>query len=311
MDKNVKVKYNKLKNMEFNNQGYINLNETIINNKYDLANMCNIFRDPRYETFRIFYMKDNKIVGQEYITSKIPNAVDPMKEKKMTPVIYYEKMRNRMKRLNADGYYLAHNHPTESATPSKSDMIVTRNFEKNVKGFMAHIVLGSKDRYAIIDRSYNGILLYRENYIDNQEMNNIKESLEGKTFFDVKITSTSELVAMLKQIQIDDDYSIAILTDCKLNIRMVVDIPDKMLNQEYENLNGFFKNMARNCGAVHVLIGTNNLRTYYKIIQHHKFGTFQDMVYLKDPYSKVCEKNKTYSLFYKEELKKKKKTRER
>ena len=48
MDKNVKVKYNKLENMEFNNQGYINLNETIINNKYDLANMCNIFRDPRY-----------------------------------------------------------------------------------------------------------------------------------------------------------------------------------------------------------------------------------------------------------------------
>ena len=62
MDKNIKVIYNKLENIKLN-QGYVDLSSSSIQNKNDLVDVCNIFRDPRYETFRIFYMKDNKIVG--------------------------------------------------------------------------------------------------------------------------------------------------------------------------------------------------------------------------------------------------------
>ncbi len=46
-----------------------------------------------------------------------------------------KKMTNRMKRLNADGYYLAHNHPSGIAKASKEDMEVTKNFSANVEGF--------------------------------------------------------------------------------------------------------------------------------------------------------------------------------
>ena len=62
LDKNIKVIYNKLENIKLN-QGYVDLSSSSIQNKNDLVDVCNIFRDPRYETFRIFYMKDNKIVG--------------------------------------------------------------------------------------------------------------------------------------------------------------------------------------------------------------------------------------------------------
>ena len=61
LDKNIKVIYNKLENIKLN-QGYVDLSSSSIQNKNDLVDVCNIFRDPRYETFRIFYMKDNKIV---------------------------------------------------------------------------------------------------------------------------------------------------------------------------------------------------------------------------------------------------------
>ena len=74
LDKNIKVIYNKLENIKLN-QGYVDLSSSSIQNKNDLVDVCNIFRDPRYETFRIFYMKDNKIVGQEAITSKLPDGV--------------------------------------------------------------------------------------------------------------------------------------------------------------------------------------------------------------------------------------------
>lgn len=61
--------------MTVNNRGYIDLSDSKIQKTKDIVNICDIFRDSRYETFRVFYMKDNKIVGQEAITSKIPDAV--------------------------------------------------------------------------------------------------------------------------------------------------------------------------------------------------------------------------------------------
>lgn len=162
MDRNVKVIYNKLEKTEINEKGYIDLSKIKITGNKDLIETCNIFRDPRYETFRVFYMKDNTIIGQETITSKIPNAVMLFSKDKYSesnPVRTYEKMKNRIERLKADGYYLAHNHTSESAKPSQEDMEITRNFASNVDGFLGHIVLGSKERYSIIEENSEGLIL--------------------------------------------------------------------------------------------------------------------------------------------------------
>ncbi|MEI3400829.1 MAG: JAB domain-containing protein [Clostridia bacterium] len=121
MDKNIKIIYNKLENIKLN-QGYVDLSSSSIQNKNHLVDVCTIFRYPRYETFKIFYMKDNKIVGQEAITSKLPDGVFVFNEKTGDLIRTYEKMINRMKRLNADGYYLAHNHPSGIAKASKEDI---------------------------------------------------------------------------------------------------------------------------------------------------------------------------------------------
>ena len=313
MDKNVKVIYNKLENVQLNEQGYVDLNESVIKGKQDLVNICNIFRDPRYETFRIFYMKDNKIVGQEYLTSKIPNAVIVFQGKKSDSIRIFEKMRNRMQRLSADGYYLAHNHPTESAKPSEKDIVITQTFDRNVKGFLGHIVLGSTDRYSIIEKDEKGLIRPKEKRIKIEIINTMQEQLEENTLYDIKISSRDELVALLKEIQNSKEYSIAILTDTKNNIRMVLDIPNKMFNQNFENFNGFFKNIARNCGANKVFVGTNNPRTYLKAIEHHKYGTFMDMVYLDNlNNNKAITENikERPDLFYKETIKKSRKNRD-
>ena len=62
MNSNVKVIYNKLENMTVNNRGYIDLSDSKIQKTKDIVNICDIFRDSRYETFRVFYMKNNAIV---------------------------------------------------------------------------------------------------------------------------------------------------------------------------------------------------------------------------------------------------------
>lgn len=245
MDKNVKIVYNKLGKTEMDKIGYIDLSKVKIQGEKDLIETCNIFRDSRYETFRVFYMKDNMIVGQETITSKIPNAVILFSKNKYSecnPIRTYEKMKNRMYRLKADGYYLAHNHTSNSAKPSREDMEITRNFVANVGGFLGHIVLGNKDRYSIIEENSEGLILTpEEKVLSNSALKNIEEKIKENELCNIKISSREELVALLKQIQNEKEYSVAILTDCKCNIRMVLDIPNRIFNQNVENLNGFLK----------------------------------------------------------------------
>lgn len=316
MDKNIKVVYNKLDNIKVNNQGYVDLSNSSIKKKKDLVNVCNIFRDARYETFRIFYMKNDKIVGQEAITSRIPNAVIVFPEEKNSgsnPAKAYEKMNNRMKRLGADGYYLAHNHSSESAKPSQQDMEITRNFVANVEGFLGHIVLGNSDRYSIIEENSRGLILMpKEKSLNKNTLTDMQEKLKENTLYDIKISSREDLVALLKQIQNEKEYSTAILTNGKGNIRMILDIPNKMFNQNEKNLNGFFKNLARNSGSTRVFIGTQNRETYNKVLEHQKYGTIKDLIYIdnKNNLIRGADIKESPDLFDKETRRKLKRDRE-
>lgn len=275
MEQNVKTIYNKLENISFNSQGYIDLNDTNITSSKDLADMCNVFRNLQYETFRVFYMKENRVVGQEIITSKIPNTV-MIKQ----PVKWYEKMKNRMNRLRADGYYLAHNHTTNSARPSEADMKLTLCIADKIEGFLGHIVIGGLNKYSIIERNANGeITLPKEKTLNRKILKEMEEKLSHNTLYDVKILSTEELIALLKNIQNDKEYSTAVLTGHKGNVRMILDIPNKMFNQKPENLYGFFKNLGINSGSSRVFIGTQDEQTYNKILEHIKYGTIKETIY--------------------------------
>lgn len=316
MDKNIKVVYSKLDNIKVNNEGYVDLSNSSIKKKKDLVNVCNIFRDARYETFRIFYMKNDKIVGQEAITSRIPNAVIVFPEEKNSgsnPAKAYKKMNNRMKRLGADGYYLAHNHSSESAKPSQQDMEITRNFVANVEGFLGHIVLGNSDRYSIIEENSRGLILMpKEKSLNKNTLTDMQEKLKENTLYDIKISSREDLVAVLKQIQNEKEYSTAILTNGKGNIRMILDIPNKMFNQNEKNLNGFFKNLARNSGSTRVFIGTQNRETYNKVLEHQKYGTIKDLIYIdnKNNLIRGADIKESPDLFDKETRRKLKRDRE-
>lgn len=311
MDQNIKVIFNKFENIKLN-KGYIDLNNSSIQNKNDLIDVCNIFRDPRYETFRIFYMKDYKIIAQEAITSRIPNGVIVFNEKTGDPIRSYEKMINRMERLGADGYYLAHNHPSGSAKPSKEDMEITKNFAANVEGFLGHIIIGDSNRYSIIEEDKQGrILIPEEHIINKAALENIEERLSEDSIYNMKITSTDELVALLMKMQNTKEFSTVILTDAQAKVRMVLDIPNKLLNQREENLNGFFRNISREIGATRIFIGTHDVKAYCKAVEHLRFGTFKDTVYIDDNNRIISPKLKnTPDLFDKEKRQKSHKNRD-
>ncbi|MDD5006620.1 MAG: JAB domain-containing protein, partial [Candidatus Omnitrophica bacterium] len=116
-----------------------------------LAALSQIYRDPRFETFRIIYTKGDKIVGHTGITLRLPGStliVPPNIKGKDV----YKHYQIEMENLKADGMYFVHNHPSGHVTPSIHDITATKEIAKNLGDkFKGHVVIDS-NIYSTIDK---------------------------------------------------------------------------------------------------------------------------------------------------------------
>lgn len=290
MNRNCRVIYKSLTE-PMRKKGYINLNHRLVNTKDDLVEIAEIFRSTEYETFRLIYMKGNKIVGHESISSRTPNYVrifqrDSQGRVNTERCIY--KILNRINRLGADGYYMVHNHVSGEAKSSSEDLKTTAYFIKHIQGFLGHLIINN-ETYAWIsyDEKENTVKSENEIPINSRKANKMRRNLQEKSIYDVKILSRDDLVSVLNTIKNTPDYSIAILTDTKGKIRMILDIPNNFFNMQEEQLKGYFKNIARMSGASRVFFGTNDNETYKKALKHQINGTFKDCICYKNEDNKI------------------------
>lgn len=311
MNKKINVLYKRI-TKRFSQNGYINLNHRPVNTKNDLVEICSIFRNPEYETFRIVYVKDKKIAGYESISSRCPSCVPLFccrpKDKQNYEKCYY-KMRDRMKRLNADGYYMVHNHPSGNTHISTPDIHATKHFIDHLEGFKGHLILGF-DTYSWIsdiDDKSGKVHIYNSVPINFKKADKMSKMMNKKSIYDVKINSRDDLVSVMQNIIHTKDYSTAILTDARNKIRMILDIPNSILNQDTKQLNNYFKNLARENGVEKVFFGTDDVKTFYKSMEHLDFGTFKDSICFKEISKNkiaICESADNIqkkNLFYDEE----------
>ncbi|MDE2022334.1 MAG: hypothetical protein KGI71_05500, partial [Patescibacteria group bacterium] len=126
--------------------GRLDLRGQILRTPEDLAVLGQIVRDPRFETFRIVYLRGTELVGHEAISSRLPGQSLAFVRRRGAPLnlsrAFYD-MRDRMRRLRADGYYLLHNHPSGNPTPSLPDRYVTQLYARHVPGFRGHVIVDS------------------------------------------------------------------------------------------------------------------------------------------------------------------------
>lgn len=290
MNKNARVIYKRLTE-PMKKRGYINLNHRLVNTKDDLVEIAEIFRSTQYETFRLIYMKENKIVGYESISSRVPNYVNVFERNKQGRVntercVY--KILSRMNRLGADSYYMVHNHISGEAKASNEDLRTTAFFIKYIKGFLGHLIINNENySWIYYDEKENTVKADKQMPINIRKANKMRKVLNEKSIYDVKILSRDDLVSVLNTIKNTPDYSIAILTDSKGQIRMILDIPNNFFNMQEEQLKGYFKNLARMSGASRVFFGTNDNETYKKALKHQMNGTFKDCICYKNEDNKI------------------------
>ena len=135
---------------DFIEQGGTTLLNQQIRSEHDLAIMAQILRDPRFETFRIFYTQQQRIVHHTAITSRLPGAIylEEIGHGKQNLDVLIE---NTKRQVLADGYWVLHNHPSGRAEPSFQDVRLTVHLASSVSGFKGHVVINTNE-YSVIDK---------------------------------------------------------------------------------------------------------------------------------------------------------------
>lgn len=242
---------------------YVDLRDIKIESRNDLLKTCQVFKNPKFETFRIIYMRNNKIINYESITSKIPNSCNVFRVKAKTPYLKtikgFEDINRRMYRLGANGYYLQHNHPSGNAKASINDMILTERLSKNVKGFKGHIIV-DHGTYAWIERdTRTGKLKANNNiFIDYLPTLNSQELIKDSPLLHKTISSRNELARLMYDVKHSNNYSCLVLTSATNNIRLFQELPNTFINMSYRQIGGYIKNRCINTGCIRAFLATTD-----------------------------------------------------
>ena len=285
---------------DFITTGYVNFNGRKFKSFEDLAQIMQIYRDPRFETLRYVYVKEKKkiihdeflgdyndstytIVGHEAVSSRIPGISQSIpnlpKQSEVTGAQYekafyggMDKIKDRMKRLKADGYFILHNHPSGNPNPSSNDRHLTKFFANKIDGFIGHIVINSNKYATITINKYNGIETSVRD-IDQQSIDYHKQPSVYNKILDYNTKdsdgtiSMNKIASLAKSMQFVDDKSYLLYLDARGAITGLQMIPNGMPLSEMRSSNSkhfrnFIKNRLVDFGAHSAMLITENRRIF-------------------------------------------------
>lgn len=187
----------------------------------DLANLAQVYRDPRFETFRTIYVKDGRIVGETGLTSRMPAAVALPR-----PEVFDADIRANMTRFGADGFYVLHNHPSGYATPSQADIRITSDIARsNPDAFRGHIVIDHNE-YSVISAGGAVQTVKAPDLagIDFKSCPELEHELLG-----VKLSRAVDVAMIGKILQVPNGHATIITTDRRSRVQLLIDLPAALL----------------------------------------------------------------------------------
>lgn len=231
--------------------GRINLVGYELKHQGDIVELAKILGNKKFETSRILYVKDGVIVGQDAVTIDSPNAAPLHAEEK--DVIGIAKIKEKIKRLNADHYYLLHNHPSGNSQPSNADMWCAKIFKQRVDGFLGSIVIGDNNFTIInVDDNLNIDIKTSGEYMNN-----------NPTFRYVE--DVIEYAKTIVQGGLGDS-SFIIYADSQAKLISVQKISNKEFNDK--NIFSYISNEKHINGAVKCFLCTQDEDIYFRAAKY-------------------------------------------
>lgn len=144
-----------------------------------IAQLLKDYRNPDRELTHFFYVKDGVIVGHNVTTLNDPISSSVGAKEAMWGI------NNRMERLGADKFYLAHNHPSGNLSASSGDRHVTQIIQKQLGDkFGGHIIT-----------DHDGILTSKDGYFDKTNIDLGEQYVKDG----VQITTEDKAIELAKE----------------------------------------------------------------------------------------------------------------
>ena len=226
-----------------------------VTNANDLAYLARIYRNPQYETFRIFMLNDkDEVVAQTGISLRLPGAATPFVEPECPPRswMYYKSM---MKNSGATKYYLLHNHPSGRTTPSMADEVATRAFINQIPGFKAHIVI-NHDEYTKIQAFPDSSQLdIEKSHYSPQGDDKYHQKGEVHPLVGVKILDPDQLVDLAKHAEFNSKRYISLIsTDVYGKVSGIMQVPKNYFRGFADKGYDSIRDFARTVGSMRIFM---------------------------------------------------------
>lgn len=241
---------------DFEEHGGAALVGQVANTHEDLAVLAQVLRDPRFETFRIFFTKQSKIVGQTGITSRAPGMVSIVTElpgetadQSLSRVT--DDLTRQKKALGADGFWLLHNHPSGRATPSTADQRLTTAIANRMDGFQGHVVI-DHDEYSHIKA--DGVFSLHDKEFTHKWDRDIAEIPHNALNRDV--SSPGAVADVGKMIQRKDGFFTLIGRGADGTVASIAEAPISLLSKggvEQMRLTVTLKRFATQTGSTNII----------------------------------------------------------
>lgn len=186
----------------------------------DLATLAQVYRDPRFETFRVVFVNDSgNVVSQVGLTSRLPASTQAIMGNDADS--YLASISATARNRGATGYYLLHNHPSGEPAPSRADIRLTQHFADTIKDleFKSHVVIDT-NKYTTIGKTGLTDFFYK-NFGQ-------PEPFTAQEWADVKISGPADVMSMTKRLEVDRDSVTLIHTDSQFKVKAISTIPVKV-----------------------------------------------------------------------------------
>ena len=200
-----------------------------LTSREDLATLAQVYRDTRFETFRLFFTnQEGKIVSQVGLTSRLPASsaviVGTDTKKFMTDLA------EAASKAGATHYYMLHNHPSTNPMPSDADVRMTQLFDRELNLISnGHVVIDTNQfgfikpsgDVEIIKKDFGQVSPYTAN-----------------EFSDTAILNPESLIEVAKKLDVDQDAITLVVTTAQNKVLGVTTVPADTIRSGSRALRG-------------------------------------------------------------------------
>jgi hypothetical protein len=187
----------------------------------DLATLAQVYRDPRFETFRVVFTGPrDRIIAQVGLTSRLPGSAKAIVGSDLNG--YLDELFDTAIKAGSTGFYMLHNHPSGNALPSRADEYLTTAFAQKARPNMAmtfkgHVVIDTNE-YSVIDR-------YGVSNRFKKDFGAVEPYTDAGEWANFEITGPRAVMDMAKKLEVDDNAVTLIVLDNQHKVKNITSIP--------------------------------------------------------------------------------------